>query len=61
MSSRSEGWGGLFKDEQYRLITIASRASIRSRYAELLTDHPVCAFGADNPSLLRRGILQNQI
>jgi hypothetical protein len=30
MPSRSEGWGGLFKDEQYRLIRSASRASIRS-------------------------------
>ena len=29
MPSRSEGWGGLFKDEQYRLIRSASRASIR--------------------------------
>jgi hypothetical protein len=26
MPSRSEGWGGLFKDEQYRLIRSASRA-----------------------------------
>src|SRR5262249_45347400 len=25
MPSRSEGWGGLFKDEQYRLIRSASR------------------------------------
>ena len=30
MPSRSEGWGGLFKDEQYRLIRSASRKSIRS-------------------------------
>jgi len=29
MHSRSEGWGGLFKDEQYRLIRSASRESIR--------------------------------
>src|ERR1700757_306281 len=29
MPSRSEGWGGLFKDEQYRLIRSASRAFIR--------------------------------
>ena len=25
MPSRSEGWGGLFKDEQYRLMRSASR------------------------------------
>jgi hypothetical protein len=36
MPSHSEGWGGLFKDEQYRLIRCASRASIRSRFAEQL-------------------------
>jgi hypothetical protein len=30
MPSRSEGWGGLFKDEQYRLIRSALRAFIRS-------------------------------
>jgi hypothetical protein len=29
MPSRSEGWGGLFKVEQYRLIRSASRLSIR--------------------------------
>ena len=29
MPSRSEGWGGLFKDEQYRLIRSASQKSIR--------------------------------
>jgi hypothetical protein len=29
MPSHSEGWGGLFKDEQYRLIRSASRTSIR--------------------------------
>jgi hypothetical protein len=29
MPSRNEGWGGLFKVEQYRLIRSASRASIR--------------------------------
>jgi outer membrane protein TolC len=29
MHSRSESWGGLFKVEQYRLIRIASRASLR--------------------------------
>ena len=28
MPSHSEGWGGLFKDEQYRLIRSASRVSI---------------------------------
>ena len=28
MPSRSEGWGGPFKDEQYRLIRSASRASL---------------------------------
>src|SRR6516225_2363518 len=30
MPSRSEGWGGLFKDEQYRLIRSASRMSVRN-------------------------------
>jgi hypothetical protein len=29
MPSRSEGWGGLFKGEQYRLIMSALRPSIR--------------------------------
>src|SRR5262249_2212864 len=52
MPSRSEGWGGLFKDEQYRLIRSASRASIRwLRDLEQTTP----ALRAC-PSLLRRGI-----
>src|SRR5215467_1744753 len=52
MPSHSEGWGGLFKDEQYRLIRSASRASIRwLRDLEQTTP----ALRAC-PSLLRRGI-----
>jgi hypothetical protein len=52
MPSRSEGWGGLFKVEQYRLIRSASRASKR-----LLRDfeQTTPAFRAC-PSLLRRGM-----
>src|SRR5262249_3149684 len=60
MPSRTEGWGGaerepdrakhqyLFKDEQYRLIRSASR--------DFEQTTPVCIFGADSPSLLRRGM-----
>src|SRR5689334_23165401 len=29
--SQSEGWGGLFKDEQYRLIRSASRLPLRTK------------------------------
>jgi hypothetical protein len=55
MPSRSEGWGGLFKDEQYRLIRSASRASIRwLRLFEQTTP----ALRAC-PSLLRRGMAAN--
>jgi len=38
MPSRSEGWGGLFKDEQYRLIRSAS-IEPNSRLAAKLTGH----------------------
>ena len=51
--SRSEGWGGLFKDEQYRLIRSASRASIRWLRDFEQTTPALRAF----PSLLRRGIV----
>ena len=55
MPSRSEGWGGLFKDEQYQLIRSASRAFIRSlRIFEQTTP----ALRA-RPSLLRRGIARH--
>src|SRR5262249_47993832 len=53
MPSRSEGWGGLFKDEQYRLIRSASRASIRWLRDFEQTTPALRAF----PSLLRRGIV----
>src|SRR5215475_12201934 len=68
MPSRSEGWGGLFKDEQYRLIKSDSRASIRSRCAGLCTfldvspyrahapRHPRLRLRRRLPSLLRRGM-----
>jgi hypothetical protein len=52
MPSRSEGWGGLFKDEQYRLIRSASRVSIRWLRVFEQTTPALRAF----PSLLRRGI-----
>jgi hypothetical protein len=64
MPSRSEGWGGLFKNEQYRLIRSASRVSIRwlRVFGQILMFRPagltlratpaLRAF----PSLLRRGI-----
>ena len=52
MPSRSEGWGGLFKDEQYRLIRSASRLSIRWLRVFEQTTPALRAF----PSLLRRGI-----
>ena len=56
MPSRSEGWGGLFKDEQYRLIRSASRASIRLLRVFEQTTPALRAF----PSLLRRGMSQNR-
>ena len=60
MPSRSEGWGGLFKDEQYRLIRSASRAFVRwlRDFEQIfmfrpigltLRATPVCTFGADSP------------
>jgi hypothetical protein len=49
MPSRSEGWGGLFKDEQYRLIRSASRASIR-----WLRDFAQTTPGASRPPLLTK-------
>jgi hypothetical protein len=52
MPSRSEGWGGLFKDEQYRLIRSASRASIRLLRDFEQTTPALRAF----PSLLSRGM-----
>src|SRR5215471_17590696 len=52
MTSRSEGWGGLFKDEQYRLIRSASRVSRRWLRVFEQTTPALRAF----PSLLRRGI-----
>jgi hypothetical protein len=39
MPSRSEGWGGLFKDEQYRLIK-ERFAGIYKVASRLETDHP---------------------
>jgi hypothetical protein len=49
MPSRNEGWGGLFKDEQYQLIRSASRAFIRSlRIFEQTTP------GASRPPLLTK-------
>jgi hypothetical protein len=56
MPSRSEGWGGLFKDEQYRLIRSASRLSIRWLRVFEQTTPALRAF----PSLLRRGIGKTQ-
>ena len=56
MPSRSEGWGGLFKDEQYRLIRSASRPSIRSLRVFEQTTPPLRGC----PSLLRRGLAQNR-
>ena len=53
MPSRSEGWGGLFKDEQYRLIRSASRAFIRWLRSFEQTTPPLRGF----PSLLRRGMV----
>src|SRR5215831_430813 len=55
MPSRSEGWGGLFKDEQYRLIRIASRTSIRWLRVFEQTTPALRAC----PSLLRRGMEPN--
>jgi hypothetical protein len=52
MPSRSEGWGGLFKDEQYRLIRSASRTSIRWLRNFEQTTPPLRGI----PSLLRRGL-----
>ena len=53
MPSRSEGWGGLFKDEAHRLIRSASRASIRwlRDFEQTTPALRAC------PSLLRRGII----
>src|SRR5215470_7002510 len=56
MPSRSEGWGGLFKDEQYRLIRSASRPSIRLLRRFEQTTPPLRGC----PSLLRRGLSPNQ-
>jgi hypothetical protein len=55
MPSRSEGWGGLFKDEQYRLIRSASRTSIRwlRDFEQTTPALRAC------PSLLRRGMGRN--
>jgi hypothetical protein len=53
MPSRSEGWGGLFKVEQYRLIRSASRAFIRSLRSFEQTTPPLRGI----PSLLRRGLV----
>jgi hypothetical protein len=52
MPSLSEGWGGLFKVEQYRLIRGASRTSIRwlRRFEQTTPPLRGC------PSLLRRGM-----
>src|SRR5262249_53214303 len=52
MPSRSEGWGGLFKVEQYRLIRSALRVSIRWLRVFEQTTPALRAF----PSLLRRGV-----
>jgi hypothetical protein len=55
MPSRSEGWGGLFNGEQYRLITNASWTFIRTlRDFEQTTPARAC------PSLLRRGMQPNR-
>jgi hypothetical protein len=55
MPARSEGWGGLFKVEQYRLIWSAARSSKRwLRIFEQTTP----ALRAC-PSLLRRGMEPN--
>jgi hypothetical protein len=53
MPSRSKGRGGLFKDEQYRLIRSASRASTRMLRDFEQTTPPLRGF----PSLLRRGMV----
>jgi hypothetical protein len=47
MPSHSEGWGGLFRVEQYRLIRTAPRASIR-----WLRDFEQTTPGAARPPLL---------
>src|SRR5215468_8607630 len=54
MPSRSEGWGGLFKDEQYRLIKNSSRPSIRwlsiiNRYCSSLNRPPRLCFAKGTP------------
>jgi len=48
MPSRSEGWGGLFKDEQYRLITErfapnahGTRSSVLFVFEQFLMFRPV--------------------
>jgi hypothetical protein len=49
MPPHSEGWGGLFKDEQYQLMRSASRSFIRSlRIFEQTTP------GASRPPLLTK-------
>src|SRR5215468_3129138 len=47
----SKGWGGLFKDEQYRLIRSASRAFVR-----WLHDFEQTTPGASRPPLLLKEI-----
>jgi hypothetical protein len=55
--SHSEGWGGLFKDEQYRLIRSASRASIsRASIRWLRVFEQTTPALRAYPSLLRRGL-----
>ena len=49
MPSRSDGWGGLFKGEQYRLIRSAARPSIR-----WLCDFEQTTPGASRPPLLTK-------
>src|SRR5215831_19236273 len=55
MLSRSEGWGGLFKDEQYRLTRCASRISVRSALRAGFEQTAPSAPSAQPPRLTQAG------
>ena len=55
MPSRSEGWGGLFKDEQYRLIRSAPRAFIRCALRAVFEQTTPSAPSPQPPLLTKEG------
>src|SRR5947207_12116811 len=59
MPSRSEGWGGLFEDEQYRLNKERFAGICKEPLRGTLNRPPRLRLRRSLPSLLRRGMAQN--